>query len=119
MYDDIPIDELRIQINDSDRILYELDRQISDLKSRAKINDITVQRNAQNIIIEKLKLEKENKNQKRDIQEYKSQLIELQKKVNSQNEQVDALKKENQLLRARIRSNSRKSPRKKLKVFQI
>ena len=53
MYDDIPIDELRIQINDSDRILYELDRQISDLKSRAKINDITVQRNAQNIIIEK------------------------------------------------------------------
>ena len=115
MYYHSPIDELRKQINESNKILFELDRQISDLKSRAKINDITVQRNAQNIIIEKLKLEKENKNQKRDIQEYKSQLIELQKKVNSQNEQVDALKKENQLLRARIRSNSRKSPRKKIK----
>ena len=110
-----PIDELRKQINESNKILFELDRQISDLKSRAKINDITVQRNAKNIIIEKHKLEKEKKNNKRDIQEYQSQLIELQKKVYSQNEQMDVLKKENQILRASIGSNSRKNPRKKIK----
>ena len=110
-----PIDELRKQINESNKILFKLDRQISDLKSIAKINDITVQRNAKNIIIEKHKLEKEKKNNKRDIQEYKSQLIELQKKVYSQNEQMDVLKKENQILRASIGSNSRKIPRKKIK----
>ena len=115
MYNHSPIDELRIQINESNKILFELDRQISDLNSRAKINDITVQRNAKNIIIEKHKLEKEKKNNKRDIQEYQSQLIELQKKVYSQNEQMDVLKKENQILRASIGSNSRKNPRKKIK----
>ena len=62
MYDDLSIDELKLQINESSKILYELDRQISDLKSRAKIGEVTTQRNYRNIIIEKLKLEREQKN---------------------------------------------------------
>ena len=111
MYDDIPIDELRSQIKDSDKILKELDQQIFDLKNKAKEGESNA-RNYQNIILENRKLEKEQKDNKIDIQDYKSQLIELQKKEQSQNNQLDSLAKENKELKARIKRNSEKNVKK-------
>ena len=113
MNDDFSINNLRIQINESNRILYELDQQISKLKNLVKMGEVAFQRNNQNIYLEKMKLEREKNDNKRDIQDYKSQLIVLQNKIESQKNQINVLTKENQVIKSNIRKNSRKSPSKK------
>ena len=115
MYDDIPIEELKLQIEESNRILNELNLQISDLKSKAKKGENTANKNYHNIIIEKQRLKKDKKNNKKVIQNYKSQLIELQNKVQSQNNILNILTKENQELKARNIRKLKKSPEKKIK----
>ena len=115
MYDDNSIDGLRKQLNYSYKILNELSSQISDLNIKLKIGDSSVRRNYQIILKEKRKLEREQKNNKTDIQIHKAELFELQKKVQSQNNLMNALIKENQELKANKRKNSKKSPRKKIR----
>ena len=46
-------------------------------------------------------LDKEHKNNLRDVKDYKSQLNEIERTINSQKSQMDALIKENEKLKAK------------------
>ena len=121
MLDDLSIDELKLQIIESEDILKELDKKISlltgILQKKGKSDDyVSIRRIYQNIIRNKYIFEREHRNNTKYIQEYKLQLKDIQKKVQSQNNLMDALKKENKELKARIRKNSEnRSPRKKIR----
>ena len=108
------MDELsiyRAEVKESERIIIQLDKQLSDLKSRAKLEKKSTQ-----LFQENNKLKKEHKNNLEDIKDYKSQLKEIQDKLNSQKSQMDALIKENEKLKANIRRKSEnKSPVKKIR----
>ena len=108
------MDELNIyrdEVKESERIIIQLDRQLSALKSQAKLEKRSTQ-----LFQENNKLKKEHKNNLEDIKEYKSQLKEIQDKLNSQKSQMDALLKENEKIKANIRRKSEsKSPIKKIR----
>ena len=66
-------------------------------------------------------LDKEHKNNLRDVKDYKSQLNEIERTINSQKSQMDALIKENEKLKANLKKKSENKPRQKikLKIYQI
>ena len=68
------------------------------------------------IIGENKKLERKLKSNRIKLKDYKFQLSEIQKKIDSQKSQIESLNKENDKLKIRIRKNSdNKSPKKIIK----
>jgi len=65
-------------------------------------------------------LDKEHKNNLRDVKDYKSQLNEIERTINSQKSQMDALIKENEKLKAKKKKNLKINRQEiKLKIYQI
>ena len=111
--------ELLEEISESERILRQQEREITRLKSKANNNqggDMTSLRRKYQIIGENKKLERKLKNNRIKLKDYKFQLSEIQKKIDSQKSQIESLNKENDKLKIRIRKNSdNKSPKKIIK----
>ena len=110
--------ELRAELAESNKILRELDQKIERLKSQGKggANIRQYYLNNQKLSRENRKLEKDHKNNLADIQEYKSQFLELQKKLKSQNSEIQTLSRENERLKEKIKRNAeRNSPKKKIR----
>ena len=110
--------ELVEEVSESERILRQQDKEISRLKSIANKNqgDVSLRRKYQ-IIGDRKKLERKLKNNRIKLKDYKFQLSEIEKKINLQKSQIEALTKENDKLKIKIRKNSdnNRSPQKKIK----
>ena len=107
--------QLREELAESNQILYELNKEIERLKSNLnpKINVHDLYKNNQNLIREKIKLEKYHIQNLKDIKEYKEEFLELQHKAKSQYAQIQILQKENQKLKQKIKKReASKSPKK-------
>ena len=92
---------LREELKESERIISQLNKELANLKSKAKIEKKNSQLFQQNI-----ELEKEHKNNLIDINDYKSQLNEIERRLKSQKSEMDALIKENQALKFNIKRKS-------------
>jgi len=65
-------------------------------------------------------LDKEHKNNLRDVKDYKSQLNEIERTINSQKSQMDALIKEKEKLKTKKKKNLKINRQEiKLKIYQI
>jgi chromosome segregation ATPase len=109
--------ELIEEISESERILKQQEKEIARLKSIGNNNqgEISLRRKYQ-IIGDRKKLEKKLKSNRIKLKDYKLQLSEIEKKIDLQKNQIEALSKENDKLKIRIRKNSEnRSPKKKIK----
>ena len=97
---DLTIAELRSQIDESNRLLAEANKEIEYLQNQAKFPGI---RNKykfyQKLLVNKHQLIKSLQKNAQDINEYKSQLLGLQKNLEKNNSIITALMKENQTLK--------------------
>ena len=87
--------ELKEEIKESERIIRQLDKEIAGLKSKIKS-----EKNSP-LLKEINELERRHIINLVDIDDYKSQLNEIQNNLNSQKLEIDALQKENEKLKAK------------------
>jgi len=92
---------LREEIKESERIISQLNKELENLKSNARIE----QKNSR-LFQQNIELDREHKNNLRDINDYKSQLKEIESRLNSQKSEMDALIKENEKLKFNIKRKS-------------
>ena len=114
MQDEIYI--LREELAESNQILRELDKEIERLKSKGKgigHNIRSFYQNNKNKIKENRQLLRAHNDNLLDIKEYKFQLIELQKKLQIQNSEMQSLVKENAILKQKLikKREASKSPK--------
>jgi len=107
---------LKDELKESERIISQLNKELTDLKSKVKF-----EKNNSQLFQKNIELDKEHKNNLKDIIDYKSQLNEIERTINSQKSQIDALIKENEKLKANLKKKSENKPRQKikLKIYQI
>ena len=108
------------EIIESKKILKQLDQEILNLKLKGNFEKNNNIRNyykiSQQLRKENQKLLKEHKSNLLDIQQYNSQLGELQRKFKSQNSEMQTLIKENEQLKQKMKRNAEiNSPRKKIR----
>ena len=96
--------ELKDEIKESERIISQLDKNIADLKLKVKTEKNTP------LLKEIKELDQQHKINLLDISDYKSQISEKEKILKSQKSEIDALKKENDKLKANKKRNKSKSP---------
>ena len=96
--------ELKDEIKESERIISQLDKNIADLKLKVKTEKNTP------LLKEIKELDQQHKINLLDISDYKSQISEIEKILKSQRSEIDALKKENDKLKANKKRNKSKSP---------
>ena len=101
MSEDDELSELKKELSDSTKLLSELNNEITKLQIRAKYGEKSSSL-YQRLIKEKNELEKEKKSNKKDIKDYKSQIIELEKQLKSQKYEIDKLKIINEELKSKI-----------------
>ena len=92
------LSQLKEELSESEKLLSELDNEITKLKIRNKYGDKN-KTNYQIILKEKENLEKERKSNEKDIKDYKSQIIEIEKNLEIQKNEIDKLTKENEDLK--------------------
>ena len=114
MQDEIYI--LREELAESNQILRELDKEIEKLKSKGKgigHNIRSYYQNNKKKIKENRQLLRAHNDNLLDIKEYKFQLIELQKKLQIQNSEMQSLEKENAILKQKLikKREASKSPK--------
>ena len=102
------INELKEEYKESQRILSRLDQVISNLKSKAKYSEKEVYQKFNYLIEEKRKLKRKHENKLKDIEKYKSQLLELENKLNFQKSEIYELTKEREELKAKKRGKTPK-----------
>ena len=107
------------ELIESKKILKQLDQEISKLKLKGNFEKNNIRnyyKISQQLRKENQKLLKEHKSNLLDIQQYNSQLGELQKKFKSQNSEMQTLIKENEQLKQKMKRNAEiNSPRKKIR----
>ena len=118
--DNIFLNELKKELKESNRLLKAANEQINILQNKLKYGGggiTNIRRNYQKIIGDNRKLERNHKTNLIDIKEHKYQLKELEKKSNSQNQEIQTLTKENEALKLKIkkRKESRSPIRKKIR----
>ena len=96
---------LKDELKESERIISQLNKELTDLKSKVKL-----EKNNSQLFQENIMLDKEHKNNLKDIKDYKSQLNEIERTINSQKSQMDALIKENEKLKANLKKKSENKP---------
>ena len=114
---DLSIPELRSQIELSNKLISQANKEIENLQTQAKFPGL---RNKykfyKNIMIDNHKLKKSHQNNLADIKEYLTQLNELQKKLNSNKNIILSLTQENQNLKLKQESKKKAiSPKKKIR----
>ncbi len=114
---DFSIPELRSQIELSNKLISQANKEIENLQTQAKFPGL---RNKykfyKNIMIDNHKLKKSHQNNLADIKEYLTQLNELQKKLNSNKNIILSLTQENQNLILKQESKKKAiSPKKKIR----
>jgi chromosome segregation ATPase len=114
MQDEIYI--LREELAESNQILHELDKEIEKLKSKGKgigHNIRSYYQNNKKKIKENRQLLRAHNDNLLDIKEYKFQLIELQKKLQIQNSEMQSLEKSNAILKQKLikKREASKSPK--------
>ena len=102
------INELKEEYKESQRILSRLDQVISNLKSKAKYAEKEVYQKFYYLIAEKSKLKRKHENKLKDIEKYKFQLLELEKKLDFQKSKIYELTKEREKLKAKKRGKTPK-----------
>ena len=101
--------ELKEEIKESERIISQLNKKLADLKLKIKS-----EKNSS--LLKEIKvLEKQHNINLVDIDNYKSQISEIEGILKSQKSKIIILKKENEKLKANIKRNKSKSPINKIK----
>ena len=115
--DDLPIPELRSQIDESNRLLAAASREIEKLQNQARFPGIRNQyKFYKNLLDENHQLTKSHQKNVQDISEYKAQLDGIQKNLDKNKNIISALIKENQNLKSKNQPNKNPtSPKKKIR----
>ena len=108
--DDNNIDALKEELEQSEQLLLDADKEIQRLERRSKYTNKKGRNTFQVLTKENHELEKEHQTNIKDIKEYKSQIEELEKKFKTQNSEIESLTKENEKLKS---SKRNKSPERK------
>ena len=93
--------ELKEELSQTQKTLSDLDNEITRLKIRTKYGEKN-SKNYQPIINERHELEKIRNSNLKDIKDYKSQIVELEKKLQFQKSEINALTKENEKLKSKM-----------------
>mgnify|MGYP002624431167 CR=1 FL=1 len=102
---------LKDELKESEKMISQLNKELAALKSKAKL-----EKNNSQLFQENIELDREHKNNLRDIDDYKSQLNEIESRLKSQRSELDALIKENETLKYNIKKKSENmSQEKKIK----
>ena len=101
--------ELKDEIKESERIMTQLDKKLADLKLKFKSEKYS------SLLKEIKELDKRHSINLVEIDDYKSQINQIEKILKLQKSKIDDLKKENDKLKANIQSNKSKSPINKIK----
>ena len=101
--------EIKDEIKESERIISQLDKNIADLKLKVKTEKNTP------LLKEIKELDQQHNINLLDISDYKSQISDIEKILKSQKSEIDALKKENDKLKANKKRNKSKSPINKIR----
>ena len=97
---DLSIPELKAQIEQSNYLLSEANKEIDNLQSQAKFPGIRQKyKMYKNILVANHQLSKEHQKNLLDIKDYKTQMNELQKKLIQNKNIISALYQENQNLK--------------------
>ena len=114
---DFSVAELKSEIDESNRLLNEANKKLEKLQSQVKFPGIRNQyKFYKNLLVQKYKLLKDLQNNAKDIKDYKQNLNELQKKLESNKNIINALIKENQSLKLQHQSNQNQNqPKKKIR----
>ena len=114
---DFSVAELKSEIDESNRLLNEANKKLEKLQSQVKFPGIRNQyKFYKNLLVQKHKLLKDLQNNAKDIKDYKQNLNELQKKLESNKNIINALIKENQSLKIKHQSNQNQNqPKKKIR----
>ena len=114
--EDLSIEELESEIEMSNELISNATKEIENLQSKAKSLAISRKyKSCKDIMIDNLKLKKAHQNNLSDIEEYQTQLDELEKKVNSNKKIILALSQENKNLKLKHQSKKNEnSPKKKI-----
>ena len=107
---DLSIQELKSEIQYSNKLLADANKEIEKLQSQAKFPGIRQQyKNYKNILVENHKLKKILQRNITDIREYKNQFDDIQKKLIQNKNIINALYQENQNLKMRKQPNPNKN----------
>ena len=117
--DDNNIDAIKEELEDSEKLLAEANKEIEKLERRSKYSNKKGRNTFQILTKENHELEKEHETNIKDIKEYKSQIEEIEKKLKSQNEEIESLTKENQKLKSAKSNQKDKSPERKYEKRRI
>ena len=101
--------ELKDEIKESERIMTQLDKKLANLKLKFKSEKYS------SLLKEIKELDKRHNINLVEIDDYKSQISQIEKILKSQKSEINDLKKENDKLKANIQSNKSKSPINKIK----
>ena len=101
------LNDLKEEFSQSEKLLSDLINEIAKLQIRTKYNEKNGN-NYHKILQEKYDLEKAHKSNLKDIQDYKSQIIDLEKQLESQKSQISILNKENEELKSKITKTNTK-----------
>jgi hypothetical protein len=114
---DLSIPELKSQIEQSNNLLAIATQEIENLQSQAKFPGIRQKyKFYKNLLVENHKLIKNLQKNVLDIRDYKTQLNELQKNLEKNNNIIQVLSQENQKLKMKLQSNkNQKLPEKKIR----
>ena len=114
---DLSIPELKAQIEQSNYLLSEANKEIDNLQSQAKFPGIRQKyKMYKNILVANHQLSKEHQKNLLDIKDYQTQMNELQKKLIQNKNIISALYQENQNLKMKQQfTKKQNSPRKKIR----
>ena len=104
--EDDNIDAIKEELEQSEKLLLDANKEIERLERRLKYTNKTGKNTFHVLTKENHELEKEHEVNAKDIKEYKSQIEEIEKKLKSQNKEIESLTKENEKLKSSKRDKS-------------